>query len=255
MAEWTDIAEWHGVRFAQLDPREVKYITLHIEEIPIGSAITCCTDNAFHFFISRDGRIGQSYDTDHIRWGEDVGDAKAISVGFEGQSGDTLTLDQINAAGKILARAHEIYEVPLALTDDPTDGAGLGYHAMGGESWGDHPECPGPRIVAQRPDIIAAAIVERGSQLVPAWPGYLIGRGATGSNVRTIQQLLSDFGFELAEDEIEQGLFGETTANAVARFQSGRGQVVDETVGTDTWLAMWTRPYNPGEITRTEITA
>jgi len=49
------------------------------------------------------------------------------------------------------------YGVPAQITDDP-NGYGLGWHGMGGAAWGNHPDCPGEPIKAQRQQILDRAI-------------------------------------------------------------------------------------------------
>lgn len=109
-----------------------------------------------HFGIGKDGELRQWVDTADRAWAQAAGNRDWISVENEGVGGDTLTAAQITANARVLAWAHHEYGVPLQLAKSPSD-RGLGYHAMGGAAWGGHTQCPGPRIVAQLPTIVARA--------------------------------------------------------------------------------------------------
>lgn len=109
-----------------------------------------------HFGTGKDGELRQWVDTADRAWAQAAGNRDWISVENEGVGGDALTDAQITANARVLAWAHKTYGVPLKLAKSPSD-KGLGYHAMGGAAWGGHTQCPGPRIVAQLPTIVARA--------------------------------------------------------------------------------------------------
>lgn len=106
--------------------------------------------------VGKLGQIVQEVDLDDRAWTESAGNDNWIGVEFEGFAGESLTAAQITRAAQILAFLHTHYGVPLQATDD-VNGHGLGWHGMGGNAWGGHQGCPGAPIVAQRPQIIAAA--------------------------------------------------------------------------------------------------
>lgn len=106
--------------------------------------------------VGKLGQCVQEVDLDDKAWTESAGNEHWIGVEFEGFAGESLTPAQITVAAQILAFLHTHYGVPLQATDD-VSGHGLGWHGMGGNAWGGHPGCPGTPIVAQRPQIIAAA--------------------------------------------------------------------------------------------------
>jgi hypothetical protein len=106
-----------------------------------------------------DGRAGQCVDTDDRAWTQRDGNGHWLSIECSGFSGDALSPAQIEACARILAQGHQVYGYPLQLATSPT-GRGLGHHSMGAESganWG-HSECPGERVKAQKPAILARAI-------------------------------------------------------------------------------------------------
>jgi len=111
-----------------------------------------------HFIVAKDGRITQMVDTDITAWTQAAGNGHWLSIENEGFVPDPLTEAQLDASARILARANQVYGVPLQVCDSP-DGRGLGHHSMGaenGQNWG-HSQCPGNNIKAQKPDIVARA--------------------------------------------------------------------------------------------------
>ena len=251
MAVWEDIAKWVGPTVNHsTGGMSIRYVVLHIQQGNQQGSIAWCLDNASgvsaHFFVSKLGEVAQMVDTDDKAWAQGTGNAYSISVECEGNTGDILDQAQIVAVGKILARAHQAYGVPLQLTDDPNEGSGLGWHGMGGAMWGNHPDCPGDPIIQQRPAILAAAIASLGSQLLPAYPGVQLRLGSTGSNVVTVQRRLLDLGYWVGPAGAD-GRFGPQTATTVGTFQLDKhvgGSIKadgtpDEIVGPRTWLALW----------------
>lgn len=67
-----------------------------------------------------------------------------------------------------------------------------------------------------------------------------IGMGSWGEDVKTLQQLLNQYGYSLTAD----GIFGQTTKDAIMDFQNrnadetGAPLVVDGIVGPKTWWAL-----------------
>lgn len=135
-------------------------IALHIAEgTGLGTVSWCSNPNSDvgpHFVVDTNGQITQMVDTDDRSWCQGDGNSYWLSVENAGWSGNPLTLAQIEANARILAKAHQVYKVPLQITDSVSK-RGLGWHGMGGASWGNHTNCPGAPILAQRPAIIARA--------------------------------------------------------------------------------------------------
>lgn len=109
-----------------------------------------------HFGNPKLGDLEQFVDIDDVAWAQVAGNHHWISVENEGKSGELLTLSQISNLASLLGWLHWEEDVPLRLADNPA-GFGLGYHAMGGKSWGNHPQCPGKQIINQRLLIIERA--------------------------------------------------------------------------------------------------
>ncbi|MFB8763851.1 N-acetylmuramoyl-L-alanine amidase [Nocardiopsis alba] len=109
-----------------------------------------------HFGTSRAGALRQWVDSGSRAWANAGANGYAISVENEGNVGDSLTDAQLDRCAEVLAWAHREHGVALAVTDNP-DGSGLAYHnlspawSLGGTA------CPGPRIVAQRAEIVRRA--------------------------------------------------------------------------------------------------
>ena len=109
-----------------------------------------------HFGNPKSGLLEQFVDTNDQAWAQGTGNQHWISVENEGYSGDSLTQSQMENLAHLMLWLKVTEDVPLQLADNPA-GFGLGHHAMGGKSWGNHPRCPGDAIIAQRQKIIALA--------------------------------------------------------------------------------------------------
>jgi hypothetical protein len=140
--------------------RPLQGLLLHIEQ---GSESG--TDSWFHnpnsqvsahFGNPKSGGLDQWVDTNDAAWAEAAGNSKWISIENEGNSGDALTDNQVANAALLLAWLNLTENIPMQLADATTD-FGLGYHSMGGVPWGNHPDCPGAPIIAQRATIVAQA--------------------------------------------------------------------------------------------------
>ncbi|MEV7278112.1 peptidoglycan-binding protein [Streptomyces sp. NPDC093111] len=109
-----------------------------------------------HFGTGKSGALTQWVDTADRAWAQADGNSSWLSIENEGKGGDTLTSAQMDRIADVLAWLHRTHGVPLQVASGPS-GRGLGWHAMGGAAWGGHTSCPGPRIVAQLPEIVARA--------------------------------------------------------------------------------------------------
>jgi hypothetical protein len=109
-----------------------------------------------HFGNPKSGNLDQWVDTNDKAWAQGAGNATWISLENEGYSGESLTDGQISNAAALLAWLNVTESIPMQTADSPAE-PGLGYHAMGGMAWGNHPNCPGQPIVDQRADIVARA--------------------------------------------------------------------------------------------------
>ncbi|MYS34940.1 N-acetylmuramoyl-L-alanine amidase [Streptomyces sp. KhCrAH-43] len=154
-------AEWRPVRnFTQGGQDSVRGVVVHIMAGTLeGSQAwfnNAAAQASSHFGTGKAGALRQWVDTADRAWAQSAGNRTWLSVENEGQGGDALTDAQLDRNAQVLAWAHEKYDVPLRLATGPDD-RGLGYHAMGGAGWGGHTSCPGARIVAQLPEIVARA--------------------------------------------------------------------------------------------------
>jgi hypothetical protein len=161
-----------------------------------------------HFGNPKTGSVDQWVDTDDRAWAEAAYNNVAISVENEGNTGDGLTASQIENAAHLLAWAHQVHGTPLQVTDD-SNGAGVIGHGLLGVAGGDHPDCPGAPILAQR-----QAVVDRAKQILGQTP---VPASAGDARVRLLQQLLNQRGAALAED----GIKGPLTKGAFARALAG----------------------------------
>jgi hypothetical protein len=122
-----------------------------------------------HFLNPRSGNLRQLIDTADRSWAQADGNSNWISVENEGRGGNSLTDSQIANLGSLFQWISRAYNVPIQSTDDP-NGRGLGWHGMGGRAWGNHPDCPGVAVLAQRGRILALASGHPSSGLTP-FPG------------------------------------------------------------------------------------
>ncbi len=179
-----------------------------------------------HFGNPKHGQIDQWVDTKDKAWAEVSGNPYWISLENEGKSGESLTSNQIENAAQLLAWLHTTEGIPLQITDS-LEIHGLGWHGMGGEAWGDHLDCPGEPIKAQRHQIIT-----RAQQLVgdnsTAHPTLRL--GDSGDEVKHLQTLLGGLPVD--------GEFGAETQAAVKNFQSRNDLTADGIVGPDTWAIL-----------------
>jgi hypothetical protein len=188
MARWTDLSTWRGPTENRNAGGmvEVRGVVIHIAdgfyEGTISHQRDPATEVSSHFVVSREGDVAQMVDTADKAWAQHAGNGHWISVECSGFSigshlhashpgWEKLTASQVVAVGRIFAKVHQVYGAPLALTADPS-GMGLGHHSMGGTAWG-HTKCPGPAIIAQKPDIVTAA-----QRIIsPSEPHAYIGHG------------------------------------------------------------------------------
>jgi hypothetical protein len=101
-------------------------------------------------------RLDQWVDTKDKAWAEAAGNPNWISLENEGKAGQKLTRGQIKRAAQLLVWVHRKYGAPIRISNNVNRGGLIG-HSCGGAAWGGHTSCPGPRIMAQRSEIIAKA--------------------------------------------------------------------------------------------------
>lgn len=209
-----------------------------------------------HFGTGKKGALYQWVDTKDRAWAQGAGNRSWISVENEGKGGDELTEEQLDLNARILVWAHKVHGVPLQVTNNP-NGRGLGHHGMGGAAWGNHPACPGPRIVAQKVEIVrrAKALIEEREEPVkvgwvdgiPIWPGRILKLTdpmMSGEDVKVWQAKLKARGWNVDVD----GWFGKQSSAVCAYYQKATGLEVTGRVDRITWDMTWSwrPPRVPG---------
>lgn len=122
---------------------------------PFGWFCDPASDASSTWWLGKRGEREQygNPDTDRF-WAQADGNWDYHSVETEGHPGEPLTDPQLESFAVLMAWGAGRYGWPLALANHP-GAPGLGYHAMGGRSWGGHPYCPGTLRLAARPTILA----------------------------------------------------------------------------------------------------
>lgn len=202
-----------------------------------------------HFGTGKGGALYQWVDAGTKAWAQADGNTTWLSVENEGRGGDQLTDAQLDRCAEILAWAHREWGVPLQVATSPS-GRGLGHHGMGGSAWGGHTSCPGPRIVAQKVEIVRRAklIVSGDAPAAPSlsWTEKLVkdlktlGIGDDGYDAKTVRGLINARGYyNGAPENLKAWLdsldFDEDLAAAVKRIQHAEGLDDDGIVGPKTW--------------------
>ena len=263
MSKWLDIAQFVGPtpNLTTGGMGQIEGVVLHIQEGNQQGSITWCKNPASqvsaHFFAPKVGAPQQLVDTADKAWAEAGGNAQWLSIENEGYSGQDLTAGQILACAKVLARAHQQYGVPLQLAD-AINGQGLGWHGMGGDQWGGHPDCPGAPVIAQRPIIIARAeqilgiastVPPTPTRSAPIWPGRLFispqDPPVIGADVLEWQRRMQLRGWKISAD----GEYGPESKGVCEAFQRDSTAhnwylLADGEVGSETWRATWERPVS-----------
>lgn len=165
MSRWADLIPRQEHTNQQRSPRRapVSKFIIHIAEGSYEGTISWqqgSNEVSSHFITGRNsGELCQMVDTSDEAWTQAAGNPYSLSSENAGFSGDTLTDWQIEKNAQLYARAHKDNPktLPLRLMQGP-DEAGLGYHALGGDIWGGHFDCPGIPIVDQLPMILDRTI-------------------------------------------------------------------------------------------------
>lgn len=114
-----------------------------------------------HFGISDgskgipDGEIWQFVRVTDTAWHIADGNPYAIGVETAGWSGNPMTDKQAQSHARLFEWCHDQYpDIAMWRNLRPYTGRGLSWHGLGGQDWGNHPECPGAPMVAQLPLIL-----------------------------------------------------------------------------------------------------
>lgn len=196
-----------------------------------------------HFGTGRDGELRQWVDTADRAWAQAAGNRTYLSIENEGRGGDSLTDAQIEANAQTFAWVHKTYGVPLQLTTKVGE-KGLAYHALGGSAWGGHTSCPGSRVVAQLPLILARAREIAGAPAPKPTPVYAPFPGASYFRIGRTSKLVTELGKALVRAgwkgyKVGPGpVFTYTDKRAVRWFQEKQGwsgSDADGIPGPETW--------------------
>ena len=142
-----------------------------------------------HFGVGKNGAVHQYVDTSRIAWAEANYNSVAISVEHEGNTGDSLTPQQIAADQPLVRWLNQTSGIPLVMSTD----AGWCGHGQLGVSGGNHPDCPGQPILNQWPEVLNAA--------PPAPPpipeeGTMIARNTHGSGYWCVRKSGAVYAFQ-----------------------------------------------------------
>lgn len=80
-------------------------------------------------------------------------ETEGYGVALPGKAATPLNDNQLEWCARIMSAAHAELSTPLKLAEKPGQ-AGFGWHGMGGNDWGGHPQCPGVERRAQRQTIL-----------------------------------------------------------------------------------------------------
>lgn len=194
-----------------------------------------------HFGTGKNGTVYQWVDTANRAWAQANGNSSWLSIENEGKGGDSLTSAQMDRIAEVFAWVHKTYGVPLQVASSPS-GRGLGYHAMGGNGWGGHTQCPGARIVAQLPEIVA-----RAKRLAKPAAKYAPFPGADYFRKSPRSALVTAMGKRLVAEQCSTYTSGpgpqwtESDRRSYAKWQKKRGfsgADADGWPGAKTWAAL-----------------
>lgn len=207
---------------------QISMITIHHSATASGNAASFANYHVnyngwpgigYHFVILRNGLIEWTQNietTSYHTGGRNTGNIGICLVG-SGQ----FTMDQMNSLMILIAKLREELAVPV--------------HRVLGHS--EHPNqstaCPGFNA-AQIRSRLQNGNFENGGGRTVNLPSRTLRNGASGSEVRLLQQALLEAGESLPRFGVD-GQFGPETENAVRNFQRRQNLVVDGIAGPQTY--------------------
>lgn len=99
-------------------------------------------------------------------------ETEGYGVAIAGHPATALNSNQLDWCARIVDAAHAELSMPLKLAEKPGQ-AGLGWHGMGGNDWGGHPQCPGVERKAQRQVILDMLTKPEVPDMTPEESGWL----------------------------------------------------------------------------------
>lgn len=202
-----------------------------------------------HFGTGKDGELRQWVDTADRAWAQAAGNRTYLSIENEGRGGDSLTDKQIETNAHAFAWVGKTYGVPLKLATKVGD-KGLAYHALGGAAWGGHTSCPGSKIIAQLPKIVARAKVINGEVAQPA-PHYAAFPGDRYFFYGRTSKLVTELGKALVRAGYKgykvgpSPVFGPGDRKGIQWFQNQHASLrgdADGHLGPKTWALLKVAP-------------
>lgn len=221
-----------------------------------------------HWWVGVNGAVEQYVDAELTAWAQAEGNATYLSVETEGEPNVALTVAQIDALAGLYRWCHDTFSIPFAVADTVGQ-RGFAWHGMGGESWGNHPDCPSPVRLAARAEILQKA---QGAAIppavpgpvtrppvtppapvstIPAYPGRLIrltDPRMVGNDIHIWQTQMLKRGWKFSQTDENapygavDSTYGPKSEAACIAFQHEKGLTVDGIVGSATWAATWASP-------------
>lgn len=117
------------------------------------------TQTGATFYVRKSGEIHQLHDTTDVPWTSKDANPRSVTIEFEAGANDALTPAQVEAGAEIAVFVHKAHGTPLVAVTNPAKQGGVSYHrhgAMFGLDWG-RTACPGDKVVAQIPGLVARA--------------------------------------------------------------------------------------------------
>lgn len=102
-----------------------------------------------------DGEIWQFVRVTDTAWHNADGNTYSIGAETAGWSGNPMTDKQAEAHARLFEWCHDLFPAIAYWRNlRPYTGRGLSWHGLGGQDWGNHPDCPGAPMVDQLPLIL-----------------------------------------------------------------------------------------------------
>lgn len=171
-------AVWRGncVNTSGRRTARTRGLVLHVNDGPNvdlwGWVNNPSSDMSCHFQITQDGTIFQYLDTDWQSWCQRDGNNAWLSMEMPTHPDTPMTAAQLLSGSRVLAWCAKLYGFPVALTNDPVNGRGLGWHGMGaaaGVDWG-HPNCPGDIRRGQMTELVGNPTTTEDDVPYRDWP-------------------------------------------------------------------------------------
>lgn len=216
---------------------------------PYGFFSNPANEASSNYWFAADGAASEYVDPDLCAWAQANGNGIFVSAETSGRPGTPLTDAQITGLARLYAWGHATYGWPFQLTNSPST-PGLGWHGMGGASWGGHSACPGDARRAQLPTVLARAVAisaGRPASSVPpvaAQPAPAPAPAPSGLSVDGVPGPMTIAALQRAVGSPADGQLGPNTWRAI---QARCGAVADGVPGPNTWRAVQRHVGSPAD--------